>query len=203
MRDEVRNSSLFNPQCIESGPANFTSARSLVMPSTTPIGSSIGIKTLDKDGWAMAESRAGTAKAQNKDGPATGTFTKAGASKLPTPGYTSSSFMDEYRQSKNHLAHKGMTMNGLLGRPIKAGLNSFQNENAESLKGFMDLLPANSSQKGSTSKWQQAPTSSSRSSGKQFTLPTKNKLKAGDGSSSDTNNTAPRKRLGSGRPRKR
>ncbi|UZJ56358.1 hypothetical protein CBS101457_005678 [Exobasidium rhododendri] len=133
-RDEVRGNTFnLNNNRLGGGQpsSGFTSARNLVTTAFTPVGSSIlssnGVsKKYDKDGWA------------------TGTATRAAPQhSIGSSRPSTSSFMDEYRLSKNHLAHEGMTMNGLLGlKKAKTDVNSFQSKNEESLKGFMSMLPA-------------------------------------------------------------
>jgi hypothetical protein len=148
--NDYRNSSMYGSQRFESavsnGPASFVSARSLVGPKLTPIGTA----SIDLTGSNSRFNFSTSAKTYDRDGWATGKTTTAGVSPYATQSQgvnrpaasSSNSFMDQYRLSKNHLAHEG-TVNGLLGHmPAKTDIKSFQSSNAQALKGFMDMLPA-------------------------------------------------------------
>lgn len=178
----------YQPAAVANGPSTFVSARSLVGTKLTPIGItttdqkrplsySTSAKTYDRDGWATGKTTtAGYA-------PSASSSQSQSFTRYPSSAASTSSFMDQYRLSKNHLAHEGMTMNSLLGHPpARADVQSFQTKNAESLKGFMDMLPASTTatyprsgsmqqQSSSTSSKQQLPaqpvvsSSSNKSSG--------------------------------------
>jgi hypothetical protein len=201
---EGQNSRLFQMPYRSSGapmsstPPQFASARSLMTPRLTQVGPSMlqsnGVnKQYDKDGWATGTRTAAASRAT----PANNQSSVA----RPKP---TSSFMDQYRLSKNALAHENITMNGLLGLPrAKTDIKSFQSKNEESLKGFMSMLPADV---GPSSR-NYAPVAShghSRSSGGSINNNNiSNSSKSKDNhDQSNTQESVPKRRLGVGRSRK-
>jgi hypothetical protein len=189
----------YQPAAVANGPSTFVSARSLVGTKLTPIGTatieqkrplsySTSAKTYDRDGWATGKTTiAGYAPSASSQSQS---FTR-----FPSSVTSSSSFMDAYRLSKNHLAHEGMTMNSLLGHPpARADVKSFQSKNAESLKGFMDMLPASTTPTyapSSKSQQQSTSTSSNQHLPSQPAVP----------SSSNKDSSVRKKQLGTGRRR--
>lgn len=178
--DEARAGSLFGMRGGTATPRGsaFASARTLVGPRLTPIGVSTTFNTADRydrDGWATGSKTAASSRAPSLARPP-----------LPSPSpSSSSSFMDEYRLSKNHLAHEGMTMDNLIKQnKARTDVNAFQTSNEASLKGFRDMLPADAPPRGGSSA-----TPLNRGD-------TGRTVKGGG------NDGEGRKRLGMGRPRK-